>query len=196
MKKILITLFCITFLLSGCNKPSSESNNTESISSASATESDKKTSEEPEVKSMNVTSSSIDDDGMLALRCAKKGENDEARNLSPQLSWDAVDGAACYAVYMFDESANSWIHWKVTDLSKTSLDEGEITRGYKGPYPPAGEYHTYSIFVYALRNTPDEYDKSFDVGGKRTDVEEKLDTYEDKFGNVITSGYISGKYKN
>lgn len=197
MKKILIAAFCISFMITGCGKSSDNSGEkSDNLSSVSQTDSTKETAEEVKKEPINVTSSSIDEDGLLALRCAYKGQNTEAQNISPQLSWDSVDGASCYAVYMFDETASQWIHWKVTDLTKTSLEEGEITIGYKGPYPPAGGYHTYSIYVYALKNTPDEYDNSFDVDGKRLVAEEKLDTYQGNAGNIITSGYISGKYKN
>ncbi len=193
----MVTIFCIAFAVTGCSEAAGSSEGkTDNGSSVYETQAAEETVEEVKAGPINVTSSSIDDDGLLALRCAKKGQNDEAKNISPQLSWDPVDGAACYAVYMFDESANDWIHWKVTDLTKTSLEEGEITVGYKGPYPPDSGYHTYNIYVYALKNTPDEYDKSFDVGSKRISAEEKLDTYQEKPGNIITSGHISSKYKN
>ena len=40
-------------------------------------------------------------------------------NVSPQLSWEPVDGAECYAIYMVDTSANCWIHWKSGGVTET-----------------------------------------------------------------------------
>ena len=41
---------------------------------------------------------------------------DKGENQSPQLSWEPVDGAACYAVYMVDTTATFWLHWKSADM--------------------------------------------------------------------------------
>ena len=108
-----------------------------------------------DVPQIAVSSDSIDEAGnLLAETAADKSPNNPlGSNESPQLTWDAVDGAAYYAVCMFDEDAN-WLHWLVLDLEETGLEQGAFTSPgeYVGPYPPAnsGQHH-YRIEVFALK---------------------------------------------
>ena len=76
------------------------------------------------ILSFNVTSSNV-----------KKGVWDEkitnterGENISPELSWDAVDGAKQYVVIMID---GAWLHMDVF-TTETSLAEGAIGRGSRG----------------------------------------------------------------
>jgi len=117
-------------------------------------------------------------------------------NLSPQLSWDKVDGASEYVVIMID---NTWLHMDVY-TRETSLSEGAIGKGdpgdqYVGPYPPSGT-HTYSVFVFALKNEMGEADMHFNVGGNYIDtIYRSLDKDKDgNTGNVIAYGRLDGNY--
>lgn len=64
------------------------------------------------VKQITVTSSSVNKSGRLLTESAadKSPNSPLGSNKSPQLTWNTVDGAGCYAVCMFDEDAN-WLHW-------------------------------------------------------------------------------------
>ncbi|MCR5847983.1 MAG: hypothetical protein K6G75_07670 [Lachnospiraceae bacterium] len=116
--------------------------------------------------------------------------------LSPDLSWDEVEGAAKYAVIMID---SGWLHMDVL-TEDTSLAEGAYSRGerweqYVGPYPPAGT-HTYSVFVFALKNEPGDFYLGFDNGANDINkIYQGLDTDIDgNTGNVISFGRLDGNY--
>lgn len=122
-----------------------------------------------------------------------------AANMSPQLEIAEADGAESYCIYMLDESADNWLHWYVPELKKCELERGEETDGamYKGPYPPNGKEHTYTVFVFALKNTPDGgFPNSFDAPFMPASelFEKHLDISGGESGNVISYGYVSGKY--
>ena len=147
-----------------------------------------------DVPSFDVTSSSIKD-GIWDDRITntKYGED-----LSPELTWDAVDGATEYVVIMID---GAWLHMDVF-TTKTHLDEGAIGRGakgererYVGPYPPNGT-HTYSIFVFALKEEPGKVKIAFNAGGNSIDlIYSDLDKDKDgNEGNVLAFGRLDGNY--
>lgn len=141
---------------------------------------------------MEVTSTSIRGNGKWSsLITSRAGENK-----TPQLTWTEIDGAACYAVYMIDTSAQNWIHWKLKGTTKTTLEYGEKLEEslYNGPYPPSGT-HTYVVTVYALAAAPDEYKGVFDNPNPDLSViENALDTANGKSGNIITKGSVSATY--
>ncbi|MCR4748703.1 MAG: hypothetical protein K5877_02695 [Lachnospiraceae bacterium] len=144
------------------------------------------------IPSFNVTSSNIyegiwDD----KITNTKYGEN-----MSPELTWDAVDGADRYVVIMID---GAWLHMDVF-TTETHLDEGAVSRGprgeqYVGPYPPSGT-HTYSVFVFALKDEPGKVKMSFDAGGNSIDlIYSGLNKDKDEnTGNVIAFGRLNGNY--
>ena len=144
------------------------------------------------IPSFNVTSSNIyegiwDD----KITNTKYGEN-----MSPELTWDAVDGADRYVVIMID---GAWLHMDVF-TTETHLDEGAVGRGqrgeqYVGPYPPSGT-HTYSVFVFALKDEPGKVKMSFDAGGNSIDmIYSSLDKDKDgNTGNVIAFSRLDGNY--
>ena len=45
-------------------------------------------------------------------------------NKSPRLSWEPVEGASSYVVYMVDTSANNWLHWRSENLTVNALEQG------------------------------------------------------------------------
>jgi len=120
-------------------------------------------------------------------------------NVSPQLSWEPVENAAGYAVYMIDTSAKNWLHWKSADVKETILSEGWASETeYVGPYPPGGT-HTYDVYVFALKNSPKEIAGNFDSSNDNfmsnwNDMMTSLDTSDGTPGNIISYGYLSGTY--
>lgn len=120
-------------------------------------------------------------------------------NVSPQLSWEPVENADGYAVYMIDTSAKNWMHWKSADVKETELAEGWADKTeYIGPYPPGGT-HTYDIYVFALKNSPEEISGMFDKSNDNfmsnwQDIMTSLDSADGRSGNIISYGYLSGTY--
>ncbi len=112
-------------------------------------------------------------------------------NVSPQLSWEPVEGAAAYVVYMVDTSATNWMHWRSGNITETSLEQGSASeREYVGPYPPSGT-HTYEIWVYALE-TPVEK-----VPGKFNQANGLFDDYRNQINEtskILATGHLSGTY--
>ena len=119
------------------------------------------------------------------------------KNLSPELTWDAVDGATKYAIIMIDDTtASNWLHW-YTIVDSTHLDEGAFTEtsdGYAGPYPP--ETHEYDVYVVALADDPGEV--FFQVDATGGDISERITSLNTKpdgsTGNVLAYGIVSYNY--
>ncbi len=124
----------------------------------------------PSVPSFTVTSSDVQDGQPL-----KDDQVADAGNTSPQLSWDAVDGAQSYTVTCFDPDAptpSGFWHWVLVDLPAdvTSLDAGAGAEGaelpgsafmcrndgggkaFMGAAPPEGDQvHRYFFVVHAVK---------------------------------------------
>lgn len=150
---------------------------------------------------LTVTSTSINSEGKLLTKTAanRAPNSPTGSNESPQVSWNAVDGCACYAVMMFDTDAN-WLHWVVTDITKTSLEQGEYTdeKVYVGPYPPsmAGR-HNYRIEVFALKQAPAaQLIGKLDTSTSYDKLVSSLDQIGGKAGNILARGHITGSYAN
>lgn len=118
-------------------------------------------------------------------------------NHSPQLSWEPVEGAALYVIYMVDPDANNWLHWKTNELTETELPEGWASADeYVGPCPPSGTTHTYDIYVIALR-APLERLKGVLGHANTTMASLILETDTDadgNTGNIIAYGRVSGTF--
>lgn len=144
------------------------------------------------VPTFEVTSENLNDgvwDDIISNTAA--GEN-----VSPQLSWEAVDGASTYVVYMIDTSAGLWMHMKASDITETTLDAGALgSDKYIGPYPPSGT-HDYVVYVVALREAPERVRGAFDSSNiSLTNVFSPLDVNaEGQTGNVIACGTLTGTY--
>ncbi|WP_323792297.1 YbhB/YbcL family Raf kinase inhibitor-like protein [Nocardioides sp.] len=123
----------------------------------------------PVVPDFTVTSSDVTDGAPLSdAQVASAGDT------SPQLSWDAVEGAQSYTVTCFDPDAptpSGFWHWVLVDLPAdvTSLDAGAGADGaalpgdafmcrndggskaFMGAAPPAGDQvHRYFFVVHAV----------------------------------------------
>lgn len=123
-------------------------------------------------------------------------DTDNGSNVSPQLSWEPVEGAEGYVIYMTDINAGNWMHWKSGFVTETELAQGAAEKDeYIGPYPPSGT-HEYEIRVFALKKPVEAVRGAFDdTNTLLKSVAKKLDTDVDSnTGNIIACGYISGTY--
>lgn len=121
-----------------------------------------------------------------------KISHDKGSDLSPELTWEPVEGATSYTVYMFDITAGNWIHMKAS-TDKTSLASGEVSE-YIGPYPPSG-VHDYVIYVFALKEAkglPEVLDAPSD-GAK--ELASMLNTFSNSdVGNIVAIGRLEASY--
>lgn len=164
--KRLTKLFIITTLfLCACSKNTvKRKSNVERVSVTDpATE-----TMEPEVNtetaSLTITSSDLIDGEWNSDITSSCGSN-----RTPELSWNAIDGAEEYVIYMIDTSANNWLHWRVSG--------------------PTSGTHTYIIKVYALSAPPLSLPGNFDAAN-----EDDLSFIDEGLTNIITSAEISGTF--
>ncbi len=118
------------------------------------------------------------------------------QNISPDLRWTKVEGASQYVVIMID---GNWLHMDVF-TEETSLEEGAFDKGkkggqYVGPYPPSGT-HTYSVFVFALKDPLTKVKLKFNLGGNDINsIFYDLDLDKDgNKGNVLSYARLDGNY--
>ncbi|WP_137291894.1 YbhB/YbcL family Raf kinase inhibitor-like protein [Nocardioides dongxiaopingii] len=121
------------------------------------------------VPSFAVSSADVTDGAPL-----KDDQVADAGNTSPQLTWEAVEGAQSYTVTCFDPDAptpSGFWHWVLVDLPAdvTSLDTGAGaegaslpgaaftcrndggTKAFMGAAPPEGDHvHRYFFVVHAV----------------------------------------------
>lgn len=147
----------------------------------------------PEYDTFELTSADLQD-GVWAdiISNSVAGEN-----VSPELSWEPVDGADSYVIYMVDMTAYYFIHWKADAVTQTQLEQGWAQgASYVGPYPPPGSTHTYDIYVVALRNPVDRVRGSVNTQNQNfASFIRGLDTdAEGNSGNIIAYGYLSGEF--
>ena len=128
--------------------------------------------------------------------------NARGNDSSPELSWEPVEGAAEYIVYMVDMNSPDVIvcgvlHWKAYGITVTELPEGWApSSDYVGPRPPAGETHIYEIYVVALKEPVERLKGAFRaVNPKFDSFIQELDTdSKGNTGNILAYGKISGTY--
>ena len=147
-----------------------------------------------------VTSESLDGK-YWSKTCAFQGDN-----LSPQLSWEPVEGATTYVIYMVDLTAANIIHWKKDGITETNLPRGWATSAfsqgetshadYVGPNPPSGSTNQYNIYVFALKAPVERVKGSLGTPAiKLQDFMDSLDTdAEGNSGNIVAVGRIVGYY--
>ena len=130
----------------------------------------------------------------------------EGGNASPQLSWEPVEGASTYVIYMVDLTAMNIIHWKSEGITETNLPQGWATsassRGdtsksdYVGPNPPSGSTNQYNIYVFALKAPVERVKGS--LGSQAIKLQEFMDSLdtdaEGNTGNIVSVGRIIGYY--
>jgi phosphatidylethanolamine-binding protein (PEBP) family uncharacterized protein len=187
MKKLIVIL---AVFAAGCGSAAAETEAKQSAAVMQESSSTVPASSEPAVLSLNLSSDDLSD-GVWNSVIASNGSG---QNLSPELSFDAVEGAEEYAVVMIDPDGNNWLHWIASGIKSTHLSQGENPGSYQGPYPPSGT-HTYEVTVYALKAAPDALPGTFDAAGNSPeDLFAGMDTAGGSRGNVIVSETISGTY--
>lgn len=117
-------------------------------------------------------------------------------NVSPELSWEPVEGAQEYVIYMVDTTAYYWYHWKMDGVTETSLARGFGGTSYIGPYPSPGSTHTYDIYVIAIANSVDRVRGSLNTQNPNfPSFLYQLDTDIDgNSGNILAMGRLSGTF--
>lgn len=122
---------------------------------------------------------------------------DIGENRSPQLSWEPVEGAKVYAVYMFDTNTNGYLHWRSGGITETNLPEGWASPlDYNGPHIGHGYTHNFDIYVIALKAPVERVRGTVNGQNKKLgEFIKELDTdAEGNTGNIISYGKISGLY--
>ena len=121
---------------------------------------------------------------------------EKGENVSPSLSWEPVEGAELYVIYMVDLDAGYWMHWKADAVTDTDLKQGWAEKGYVGPYPPSGTVHTYDIYVVALKAPVERVKGTVDTSNaKIPEFLRGLDIDADgNSGNIISFGQLSGTF--
>ena len=122
--------------------------------------------------------------------------NASGENASPQLSWEPVEGAATYVIYMVDMNTNNFIHWKSAGITETTLPQGWASAvEYFGPNPQTGITHQYNIYVFALKAPVERAKGGLGQAPKLQKFMDELDTdAEGNSGNIIAVGRIIGNY--
>ena len=122
---------------------------------------------------------------------------------TPSLSFDKVDGAAYYVIYMVDESDGCPVAWYVEHTNDTEFEAGSAAGVYNGITAHPDSPHRYSITVYALVGDPDstltidpDRRSSFDPMGLYYEILNVTDRSHNPpiYGNVLAYGYIYGFY--
>lgn len=121
---------------------------------------------------------------------------DKGENKSPALSWEPVEGATSYVIYMVDLDATYWMHWKADEVTETKLPQGWAEKFYVGPYPPEGQEHRYDIYVVALKNPVERVKGMNDAtNDKFPEFIQSLDVdAEGNEGNIISYGHVYGTF--
>ena len=127
---------------------------------------------------------------------------DRGNNVSPELSWEPVEGAEEYIIYMVDMNTPDMIvcgvlHWKAGGITVTELPEGWApSSDYIGPNPGRGVTHIYEIYVVAIKGPVERLKggvRSVSPNLKNFLLELDTDS-EGNTGNILAYGKISGTY--
>lgn len=200
MKKLTSLILCgaLALSLAGCGAGTAE---TPAATTSATTEATTTTAAPDnsgdefvsEYKAFTVTTNSLTEKGFWEEITA----NTVNGNLSPDLSWEPVEGASCYAIYMIDMNTHYVIHWAQGDITETNLPQGFAgTKYYAGMSPAPGDTHVYNTYVIALKNPVERVKGSVrGINPKAPEFIKALDTDKDgNTGNIIAVGKVSGKY--
>ena len=117
-------------------------------------------------------------------------------NVSPELSWEKVEGAKEYLIFMIDLDDHDGfyiLHW-YGETEENHVDKGafERNKGYIGPYPPSSR--EYSVYVFALNDDIGDLNLVLDSQGR--EPQKYVDMIEEESpGSIISYGVISGTYE-
>lgn len=207
LKQLTLLTLLSTFTLAGCSNSESPINNSENQSTVTE-ETQPQTTEAPTEATTKAKSVSLLESNIATFEVTSESLKDgvwdtvitntaNGKNQSPQLSWEAVEGAESYSIYMVDTSASNWSHWRSADVTETNLAQGWATeKEYVGPYPPSGT-HDYEIYVFALKEQPSAKPTVMFNSGNSAFFKDimALDKSESsESGNIISYGHIKGTY--
>lgn len=205
MKRLLIaSVLAATLLLSACNPndPTTTVPSAAETTTAAETESVETTTASTEETS--VSEGSSDPTGYMPIEGIespnlKDGVWDDVisgvqikggEEKNPEISWNPVEGAKEYAVYMIDTDAGNFLHMKACGITETKIEAGSLgVKEYVGPNPPEGT-HNYQVIIYALKDTPETYPGTKAAPFLREKFEKRLD----ESATILAMGSISGTY--
>ena len=195
MRKFLsiILIGALTFGIAACTNESASSNATSENTDALAEESVDYSDDEfiSAYPAFKITSESLDGENWVEA-CGF-----DAENASPQLSWEPVEGATMYVIYMVRMQASNVLHWKSEDITENNLPQGWASSDdYAGPRPEAGTRNQYNIYVFALKAPVERVKGTIRTPAiKLQEFMDGLDTdAEGNSGNIIAVGRIIGNY--
>lgn len=210
MKKLIIfcTLLCALILaLAGCTAPEADVDGAPLAPDEVIEETDGGETEAdvPAIKDIfedsGITKFELKSEDLLEDGSWKDviGKDGKGINASPQLSWEAVEGAQSYVILMTDVDAWDWVHWKQNDVKQTNVPQGfaEANDEYVGPYPPAGSTHNYVVYVVALKQPVERVKGGLNAANPKFAANVlSLDEVNGESGNILGYGIISGTYSN
>lgn len=143
-----------------------------------------------ELKSENIKEGVWDD----VISDTSKGENK-----SPQLSWEPVEGAEVYAIYMVDVNMQHFIHWNSNGITETELPLGWASESeYVGPWPPEGGEHVYDVYVIAMKKPVERMKGGVNSSTERMQkfIDDADTDAEGNTGNIIACGHLTATFKH
>lgn len=143
-----------------------------------------------ELKSENIKDGVWDD----VISDTSKGENK-----SPQLSWEPVEGAEVYAIYMVDVNMQHFIHWNSNGITETELPLGWASESeYVGPWPPEGGEHVYDVYVIAMKKPVERMKGGVNSSTERMQkfIDDADTDAEGNTGNIIACGHLTATFKH
>ena len=189
-----------SLLLTACGAQTNETTaapaETTATTTAAETTTEATTAESSETEAQlpvisNITSEDIKDGKWVdSVACNSVGKNE-----SPQLKWDAVEGAEGYVIYMLDTTVGNEIQWK------TTADTNELPHGYDnkrekyfGPHPDG--LNDYQVLIYAVKKMPEKVPGVIHTSQLFFEkFEEKIDDAGEGPGNIIAKGVLEASYE-
>ena len=199
-KKIMTAILSASLLLTACGTQTNETTaapaETTATTTAAETTTEATTAESSETEAQlpvisNITSEDIKDGKWVdSVACNSVGKNE-----SPQLKWDAVEGAEGYVIYMLDTTVGNEIQWK------TTADTNELPHGYDnkrekyfGPHPDG--LNDYQVLIYAVKKMPEKVPGVIHTSQLFFEkFEEKIDDAGEGPGNIIAKGVLEASYE-
>ena len=119
-----------------------------------------------------------------------KETGSENGNISPELSWEKVDGATSYAIIMLDLDVENYILHAYCTSDTNHIDLGAMDE-FLGPTPR--DPHNYAVYVFALKEA---VDINLTVPKHDFDTENLLEMLnKDNPDNAISYGSVSASYE-
>ena len=213
--KVIAALLCASMVagIAGCTTVETAASQAETTAAAT-TEAVQESESETEAATPVITDSGVDflaghqkfevtsTDLVDGVWADVISNTNRGNNVSPELKWEAVDGAGEYIIYMVDMNTPDmivcgFIHWKSNGITVTELPQGWApSSDFVGPWPPAGITHIYEIYVVALKEPVERLKGG--VNANNPNFESfitGLDTdSEGNTGNILAYGKISGTF--